>query len=470
MISKNKLTNGIILKIDHDSQIKEVVFNSLKEKVNLENKNLSNFIDKGSLKKYFSLLKEARDDNVIFGRELDLNLSEKTESYIITVLNNIDADNIIIAANQSEDIIKYYEELMKINNEHVNNLRSNIKAKISKEKPASDEEIYNEMSRLNNKLVNLQRQLNKQNLQLKAEKEKYKVTLSSIAEGVITADHNNIILYLNSKAEKMLCWSIEDARGKKCRDVFKVTIKAEKGPDLELVSEEISDVENVGFDLSSLFQNKEEINNQEAILTSKNSKSFPIEFSAAKIKENQGKVIIFRDISERKETEQRLKRYASTDLLTEVLNRRAGLDYLQEEMGLAESNNYALSVIFIDVNDLKLVNDNFGHQEGDKLLQQVSDTLQHSLRRNDMVVRLGGDEFLLILPQSDKKAAEKIWKRIKEELEQISKSNNKDYEISVSHGAAEYSPAYKESLDELINKADHAMYEEKKKIKNNRDY
>src|SRR6056297_1775596 len=207
MISRDRLTHGLILKIDEEGQIKEIVFNSLKEKLNLKNKNFSNFIDEGSLKKYFLLLEEAEKDDVVFGRELDLNLIGKTESYILTVLNNLDSDNIIIAANQSEDMIKYYEELMKINNEYVNSLRSNIKEKTSKNKPAKDEEIYNEMSRLNNKLVNLQRQLNKQNLQLKAEKEKYRVTLSSIAEGVITADHKNNIVYLNSKAEKMLGWS-----------------------------------------------------------------------------------------------------------------------------------------------------------------------------------------------------------------------------------------------------------------------
>lgn len=470
MIRQNEFTSGFIVKVDEDGQITEVVFNSIEKKVNFENKNLSSFIDRGSLKKYFSLLKDVKKDEVIFGREIDLYLNEKAESYTFTVLNNLEADNIIIAANQSEDMIKYYEELMKINNEYVNNLRANIKEKINQDKPTTDEEIYNEMSRLNNKLVNLQRQLNKKNLKLKAEKEKYRVTLSSIAEGVITVDNNNKIVYLNSKAEKMLGWSLKDARGKKCIDIFKVLIQKDNEHDLELVSDEVSNLENIKVDLSSLFQEKKEVNNQEAILTSKNHKSFPIEFSAAKVEENQGKVIIFRNISERKNTEQRLRKYASTDLLTEVLNRRAGLDYLKDEMDFAEANNYKLSVIFIDVNDLKLVNDNFGHQEGDKLLQQVSDILQNSLRKNDMVVRLGGDEFLLILPQSTKKAAEKIWERIKEEFKQASEKNNKEYKISVSHGAAEYGPSYKKSLDQLINKADNAMYKEKKKIKSSRNH
>jgi len=274
---------------------------------------------------------------------------------------------------------------------------------------------------------------------------------------------------LNSKAEKMLKWPLEKAKGKNYRDIFKLFVKDKNGHNLEIISVSDSESDRTEVILSSLLKEKGEINNQEAVLKPRNQEFFPIEFSATKIEENQGQVIIFRDISERKDTERRLKKYASTDLLTEVLNRRAGLEYLNEEMNFAESNNYSLAIIFIDVNDLKLVNDNFGHQKGDKLLKQVSDILQQSLRRNDKVVRLGGDEFLLILPQSSKTAAEKIWRRIQKEFKKVSAENENDYTISVSHGTAEYSPDYQKSLDELINKADEQMYKEKKKLKSEKN-
>jgi len=469
MINKNIQDSGFIIKIDQESQIKEVIFSSQQDNFNFEQKNFSQFIDRDSLNKYFSILEETKDKNVVFGREINLQVGKKLESYIFILLNNLDSDIILIAANQSEGMIKYYEELMKINNTYVNNLRRSLKNKIAQEKSFSDDEVYNKMSRLNNELVNLQRKLNKQNLLLKTEKEKYRVTLASIAEGVITADQNDLIVYLNSKAEEMLGWQLEEARGKKCREIFKILIEKSDENDLEIISDEIISAEEVKISLSELLKEKGEISNQEAVLTSKNNESFPIEFSAASVDENQGKVIIFRDISQRKNMESRLKKYASTDLLTEVLNRRAGLDYLQEEMEKAEENGESLSVIFIDVNDLKLVNDNFGHQEGDELLQKVSDTLQQSLRRNDKVIRLGGDEFLLILPQSNQDSAEMIWYRIKEKLKQASANNEKDYEISASHGAAEYSPDYKKNLDQLINLADNAMYKEKKKIKSDRE-
>ncbi|MEC9489639.1 MAG: diguanylate cyclase, partial [Halanaerobiales bacterium] len=200
---------------------------------------------------------------------------------------------------------------------------------------------------------------------------------------------------LNAKAEEMLGWSQKEAAGKKCTEVFKISLEKTCSPDLDIVSDQINEneVEELKNNLSELLLEKGEINNQEAVLTSKTASCFPIEFSAAFVEKTRGKVIIFREISQRKDMEKRLKKYASTDRLTEVLNRRAGLDYLKEEMKLAEAADDVLSVIFIDVNDLKLVNDNFGHQEGDELLQKISDILQHSLRRNDKVVRLGGDEF-----------------------------------------------------------------------------
>ena len=467
MIKNNQHNSGFVLKIDVDSQIKEVIFNSLKNEVDFENQNFSKYVEKGSLKKYFSLLKDIEEKEVIFGREINLKLGGKNESYIFIILNNVADDSILIAANQTEGIIEYYEELMRINNNYVNNLRQNIKEKISEDKPLSDDKIYNEMSRLNNELVNLQRKLNKQNMLLKAEKEKYRITLSSIAEGVITADNSDSVIYLNSKAEEMLGWSLKEARGKKCTDLFKNLNEKNDEYELEIILEELVEGQEEEISLAELLEEKGEINNQEAVLTPKNGARFPIEFSAAFVEENQSRVIIFREISERKNMEQRLKKYASTDLLTEVLNRRAGLDYLQEEMKLVSENGERLSVIFIDINNLKLVNDNFGHNEGDKLLQTVSNILQHSLRHNDKVVRLGGDEFLLILPQSDKDSAEKIWQRITNKLKKATKLNDKDYKISASHGAAEYSPDYQKDLDQLINEADHEMYDEKQRLKNN---
>ncbi|MFW5749644.1 MAG: hypothetical protein ACOCWP_02625, partial [Halanaerobium sp.] len=89
MINQNIQSSGFIVKIDQESQIKEVIYNSLNSKVDFREKNFSRFVDEGSLKKYFSLLKEVKEKEVIFGREINLRLGDKSESYILIVLNNL---------------------------------------------------------------------------------------------------------------------------------------------------------------------------------------------------------------------------------------------------------------------------------------------------------------------------------------------------------------------------------------------
>lgn len=466
MIKTNKNRSGFVFKIDAKSTIKEILYNTFAEKIEFKGKNFTEFVDSESLEKYFSLLKEMQNKEVIFGEEIILDIDEQKESYFFIFLSDFAENKILLAANESESMLKYFEELMKINNKYVNDLRRNLKERIVDKNSAVDEKVYNEMSKLNNELVNLQRELNKKNTLLEAEKEKYKITLASIAEGVITANKDSKILYLNSKAEEMLSISLDEARGKTCSDIFRIMI--EKNESTETMSENIVKKNEIEVTLAKMLEKEKEIYNQETKLIL-DDKKLSIEFSASYIKDNLGKVIVFRDISERKNIEARLKKYASTDLLTEVLNRRAGLNYLEQEMELLKKSNEVLTIIFIDINDLKMVNDNFGHQEGDRLLQKVSDILQQSLRKHDKVVRLGGDEFLLILPQSNLKEAEKIWYRLKIEFNKASQENDKDYRIWASHGVAEYSPEYEKNLDQLINEADNKMYKEKQKIKAARD-
>lgn len=210
MNMKNRSRSGFVIKIDDKSKIEEVIFSSAAADIELKDRNFCEFIEEGSLEKYFSLLKKLKEKEVIFGEEINLVFNNKSETYLFVLLNKSEGSNILMAANESEEMLKYYEELMKINNQYVNDLRRNLKEKINDK----DEDIYNEMSKLNNELVNLQRKLNKQNMLLEAEKEKYKITLSSIAEGVISASSSSEIVYLNSKAEKMLNQSLEEAQGK----------------------------------------------------------------------------------------------------------------------------------------------------------------------------------------------------------------------------------------------------------------
>lgn len=133
-------------------------------------------------------------------------------------------------------------------------------------------------------------------------------------------------------------------------------------------------------------------------------------------------------------------------------------------MNYADRNNSVLTIAFIDVNDLKKVNDQLGHKYGDQLLKTVSDIIIRNIRSSDAVSRLGGDEFLIIFPDCKYKELQKIMKRICDDMAKENKKN-KGYQISISYGLAKYSCSSEISIDELINKADKRMYQMKRKYK-----
>lgn len=142
-----------------------------------------------------------------------------------------------------------------------------------------------------------------------------------------------------------------------------------------------------------------------------------------------------------------------------------GLIFLNKEIEYAKNNNSSLSVCFVDVNNLKEINDNLGHATGDELLIKLTQVLKNNIRESDAVARFGGDEFLLIFPNIKREAAEKIWERIKNELNRINKAKESQFNISVSHGIVECEDGCSSSAEKLISIADEKMYKEKQMIK-----
>ncbi|MTI69253.1 MAG: diguanylate cyclase [Firmicutes bacterium] len=157
---------------------------------------------------------------------------------------------------------------------------------------------------------------------------------------------------------------------------------------------------------------------------------------------------------------QELTEYATFDMLTGVLNRRAGLKILKKYMFIAKEKGTPLTIAYIDVNNLKIVNDKGSHQLGDRLLTDVVDIISSNIRNTDKICRLGGDEFLIIFPNSDYIKVDKIFNRIQNVLEKINKSSNKPYKIAISKGIVEYDKDM--DIDHFIDLADKYMYEEKK--------
>lgn len=159
---------------------------------------------------------------------------------------------------------------------------------------------------------------------------------------------------------------------------------------------------------------------------------------------------------------EKLKYYASTDVMTGVLNRRAGLELLSKEFNLSKINGNNIVVCFADIDRLKMINDNFGHKEGDKLLISAAKILRESIRKTDFIIRMGGDEFLIVFPKTVMKEVNEIWYEICNRVEKINTINEK-YNLSLSYGFYEYSQDIKKemSINDLIEKADADMYKNK---------
>lgn len=178
--------------------------------------------------------------------------------------------------------------------------------------------------------------------------------------------------------------------------------------------------------------------------------------------------LLYINIRARRRVQEELREYATTDQMTGVFNRRTGMVLLAEQIALAGRQGEGFVICFADVDGLKYINDTYGHAAGDQWIRTVSDLLRRPLRATDAICRMGGDEFLLLLPFCDEGGAQKLLARIEDELVQYNQENPFREELRVSFGLAAYDPNQPVALEELLSAADQAMYQNKFARKNRR--
>lgn len=165
----------------------------------------------------------------------------------------------------------------------------------------------------------------------------------------------------------------------------------------------------------------------------------------------------------------KIKFHSEYDSLTKTFNRRAGMDKLNHRIESKDRRFSVISLCYIDINGLKKVNDNLGHKYGDELIVTVVNTIKSTIREEDFLVRLGGDEFLVVFSSIDIDESENVWQRIVNEFTTINNNEQRPYMISVSHGVVDYSLNNTNQIENLLSEADKKMYEEKKIIKKDLD-
>ncbi len=173
-------------------------------------------------------------------------------------------------------------------------------------------------------------------------------------------------------------------------------------------------------------------------------------------------------VQSRARNDERIRHMATHDALTGLPNRSLLRDRLDQELEHAQRHGYAVTVVFIDLDNFKLINDNLGHRAGDELLKVVSSRMRSRLRQADTVVRLGGDEFVLVLgnESSDGPGAYLAIERVREAISAPVELVGQTYQVTCSMGMASY-PIDGKDAETLLSHADAAMYRAKELGRNN---
>ena len=178
-------------------------------------------------------------------------------------------------------------------------------------------------------------------------------------------------------------------------------------------------------------------------------------------------VAIFADISSRKSAEGQIQRLAFFDPLTQLPNRRLMMDRLAQAMTASTRHQRQNALLFVDLDNFKTINDTLGHEQGDRLLEQVATRLSHSVREGDTVARLGGDEFVVMLEDLSENTgeaasqAEAVAEKIRQALNQSYSIDGGNHMSSPSIGVALFGGAQTDAVDEPVKRAELAMYQAK---------
>ena len=224
--------------------------------------------------------------------------------------------------------------------------------------------------------------------QMRDQTELLQVTLKSIGDAVITTDASGNITWMNPVAERLTGWLEGEAKGRALPQVFHIVNQNTRELALDPVLQCLQDGKTVGLANHTL-------------LLSRNGGEFGIEDSAAPIRSGSGEVLgvvlVFHDVSEQRRLSGEMSYRATHDALTGLVNRAEFEARLQRLLQKSYEDDSEHALLYIDLDQFKLVNDACGHAVGDQLLQQVSKLLGGAIRNRDTLARLGGDEFAIIM-------------------------------------------------------------------------
>jgi diguanylate cyclase (GGDEF)-like protein/PAS domain S-box-containing protein len=291
---------------------------------------------------------------------------------------------------------------------------------------------------------------------LQLEKERAQVTLASIGDGVITTDVEGSIAYMNPAAEQLTHWKNDQATGLPLAALFNLIDENEQRDSSTLIEHILSGKLIGGSEHSKLIQRLDGSVVSVALTGS------PIQTD----KQVSGAVLVLRDMTQERQYIANLSWQATHDALTGLANRREFEYRLEQALGSLANQPGNHTLMFLDLDQFKLVNDTNGHAAGDELLRHICVLLQQGIREGDTLARLGGDEFGILLEHCSADAGERIAEGLRQSVESLHFVwKGRPFMTTISVGLVHISNA-PTNLETSLRAADMACYMAKEKGRN----
>jgi diguanylate cyclase (GGDEF)-like protein/PAS domain S-box-containing protein len=290
---------------------------------------------------------------------------------------------------------------------------------------------------------------------IKASERQLRALAESAYDGIIMIDTLGKVSFWNEAAEQMFGYGEDEALGRNIHDLVTppgLRDKAGKGVARFAATGEGEVVDNI----------------TEVEAARKDGTLFPVEISVSgfRLGGQWYAVGTVRDITERKATERKLRELATTDGLTSLNNRRRFMELAEQELARSKRYPHSLSMFMMDIDHFKRVNDTYGHDVGDEVLRALSITATRALRDADILGRLGGEEFGVLLPETGADAALEVAERLRLSVEKTPISTSAGgLNITISIGVSVMDPE-KDTVETLLKKADVALYNAKENGRN----
>jgi len=280
---------------------------------------------------------------------------------------------------------------------------------------------------------------------LKDGEEKYRSLVESTNDSIYVVDRNYKYLFMNKKHIVRMGFSGNEYLGQEYS-------KFHTPEETELFIAKANTVFDSGKSITHEYKSKRD--GRYFLLTLS-----PIKKDDAKVK---AVTVVSKDITDYKIAEEKLHNLSLSDELTGLHNRRGFFAVAGQFLKLARRQKEGTFMLYADIDNLKEINDTFGHKEGDQVLIETANILKRNYRESDVIARLGGDEFVIIPIGTAKDNIGIITSRFEKSIETYNSTSNRGYKLSLSYGLAYYDPENPCSLDELLMQADKAMYEHKR--------